>query len=268
MSCWCLVLFLKKECKIIRNVAGSQFENRQLVIFSHTFASFSSTCGGCWADLSSQMAQPAELPQDTSMGPSVVKNMCPSSQSWMPGSQLLQAKNRQMGGARAALVPAPSTSLRIGINHGQIGTWTCWWVWLMGGHGQELEPCPTMALLRLAWSPGSHFSSFFFFFNTLNPSWSLSLSEASKSCVSWKQIKLFITVTGGFFPAFVWTEEMMLPFRHSDRAAIQEVKFICHDGDFILSVLKCPPLLRSSCWEQKCATVDFWKQCLLVFGVG
>lgn len=159
----------------------------------------------------------------------------------MPGSQLLQAKNRQIGGARAALVPAPSTSLRIGINHGQIRTWTCWWVWLMGGHGQELEPCPTMALLRLAWSPGSHFSSFFFFFNTLNPSWSLSLSEASKSCVSWKQIKLFITVTGGFFPAFVWTEEMMLPFRHSDRAAIQEVKLICHPGDFILSVLKCPP---------------------------
>lgn len=76
MSCWCLVLFLKKECKIIRNVAGSQFENRQLVLFSHTCASFSSTCGGCWADLSSQMAQPAELPQDTSMGPSVVKNIC------------------------------------------------------------------------------------------------------------------------------------------------------------------------------------------------
>lgn len=151
-------------------------------------------CGGCCADLSSQMAQPAELQQATSMGPSVVRSIS------VPWFTILNVRvpappsqEQANGGTRAALVPSPGTSLRTGMNHGQ--AWTCWWAWLDWGHGQELEPCPTVALLgqelqapRGAWSPGSHFYPFVFCFvfcfNSLNPSWSLSLSEASKSCVS------------------------------------------------------------------------------------
>lgn len=199
MSWWCLVLCLKKECKIIRNVAGRQFEDRQLVLFSHVFASFSSTCGGCWVDLSTQTAQPVELPQATSVGPSVVENIS------VPRFTILNARvpappsqEQADGGTRAALDPASSTSPA--MNHGQTRIWTCWWVWLDGGAWAGAGAMPYCGLAETG-ATVSHFSSFFFFLIVwILPGHCLLVKHPKR--VNWKQIKLFFMVTEGFFSCF------------------------------------------------------------------